>query len=204
MTRSEQGSLAEDARGHRALLNSLPWRSNEEGDAQGRWMEQFAASQREATLRMEANEPRAEEFTEETRRPSGAPAAPIEVNVLEPSSSVARSHQDQGTNFVLSRLTALEEAVAELGRISRTSRTETSRLPPWLTEALQTPHRYEEYKGSRTNICMRIRPETYKRAKETRARLGLKTVGAMMEYLLALGLLVVERVPPPPGQPPPT
>lgn len=47
--------------------------------------------------------------------------------------------------------------------------------------------------GRRRNVCARILPSTYAQLKQAKARLGLRSIAGAWEYILRLGLAVVDR-----------
>jgi hypothetical protein len=66
-------------------------------------------------------------------------------------------------------------------------------LPEWLLEAAGNPLTYDAREGRRRNVCARILPSTYAQLKQAKTRLGLRSIAGAWEYMLRLGLAVVER-----------
>jgi hypothetical protein len=66
-------------------------------------------------------------------------------------------------------------------------------VPEWLLEAAGNPLTYDAREGRRRNVCARILPSTYAQLKQAKTRLGLRSIAGAWEYMLRLGLAVVDR-----------
>jgi len=91
------------------------------------------------------------------------------------------------------RLAALERTVASLLQAAHPRQPGKGDLPEWLLEAAGNPLTYDAREGRRTNVCARILPSTYVQLKQAKTRLGLRSIAGAWEYMLRLGLAVVER-----------
>ena len=92
------------------------------------------------------------------------------------------------------RVAALEQTVASLLGTEHQRRPSNGQLPDWLLEAAGNPLTYDAREGRRTNVCARILPSTYTRLKQTKARLGLRSIAGTWEFILRLGLAAAGRV----------
>ena len=91
------------------------------------------------------------------------------------------------------RLAALERTVTSLLQAAHPRRPGDGDLPEWLLEAAGNPLTYDAREGRRRNVCARILPSTYAQLKQAKTRLGLRSIAGAWEYMLRLGLAVVER-----------
>ena len=91
------------------------------------------------------------------------------------------------------RLAALERTVTSLLQAAQLRRPGDGDLPEWLLEAAGNPLTYDAREGRRRNVCARILPSTYAQLKQAKTRLGLRSIAGAWEYMLRLGLAVVER-----------
>ena len=97
-------------------------------------------------------------------------------------------HEDQTL-----RLAALERTVTSLLQAAHPRQLGSEDLPEWLLEAAGNPLTYDAREGRRRNVCARILPSTYAHLKQAKTRLGLRSIAGAWEYMLRLGLAVVER-----------
>lgn len=93
------------------------------------------------------------------------------------------------------RLEALERAVEMLTEALQRRQAGSERLPGWLEIAAGNPHDYDEPAPTRTAVCVRIMPGTYRQVQRVQRRLGLQTKAGTWEFLLRLGLAAAERLP---------
>ncbi len=68
-------------------------------------------------------------------------------------------------------------------------------VPAWITDMAGNPLTYDLPSKGRKDVCARITPSTYGRLKQAQTRLGLRTTAGAWEYVLRLGLAVVDRMP---------
>lgn len=66
-------------------------------------------------------------------------------------------------------------------------------VPAWLVEAIGNPLTYDAADPRRTNACVRLDPDLYRRIRRVKTRLDLRTVAGAWEYVLRAGLAVAER-----------
>lgn len=91
------------------------------------------------------------------------------------------------------RLAVLERNVNSLLQTAQLRRPSDGNLPEWLLSAAGNPLTYDAREARRRNVCARILPSTYTKLKQAKTRLGLRSIAGAWEYLLRLGLAVVER-----------
>lgn len=92
------------------------------------------------------------------------------------------------------RLAVLEQSVMSSLGTETQRRPANAVLPAWLVEAAGNPLTYDAREGRRTNVCARILPSTYASLKQTKARLGLRSIAGAWEYVLRLGLAAASKV----------
>lgn len=126
--------------------------------------------------------------------PSGS-VAPTSPHATMPAAVAPRLapappalHEDQTL-----RLAALERTVTSLLQAAHPRQPGNEDLPEWLLEAAGNPLTYDAREGRRRNVCARILPSTYAHLKQAKTRLGLRSIAGAWEYMLRLGLAVVER-----------
>ena len=128
-----------------------------------------------------------------TQAASSAPSSPHSATapVVTPTMAPAPPLPSEDQTL---RVAALEQTVASLLGTERQHRPSNGQLPDWLLEAAGNPLTYDAREGRRTNVCARILPSTYTRLKQTKARLGLRSIAGTWEYILRLGLAAAGRV----------
>ena len=97
-------------------------------------------------------------------------------------------HEDQTL-----RLAALERTVTSLLQAGHPRQAGNEDLPEWLLEAAGNPLTYDAREGRRKNVCARVLPSTYAHLKQAKERLGIRSIAGAWEYILRLGLAVMER-----------
>ena len=118
---------------------------------------------------------------------SSAPSSPHSAMAPVVTSTIAPSPPLPSEDQTL-RVAALEQTAKSLLGTERQRRSSNGQLPDWLLEAAGNPLTYDAREGRRTNVCARILPSTYTRLKQTKARLGLRSIAGTWEYILRLGL----------------
>ncbi len=126
--------------------------------------------------------------------PSGS-AAPLSPHPTRPEAvAPMRAPAPSGlSDDQTLRLAALERTVTSLLQTAHLRRPGDGDLPEWLLEAAGNPLTYDAREGRRRNVCARILPSTYAQLKQAKTRLGLRSIAGAWEYMLRLGLAVVER-----------
>lgn len=118
------------------------------------------------------------------------PSRPTRSETVAPMRATAPSGLSDDHTL---RLAALERSVTSLLQAVPLRRRGDGDLPEWLLEAAGNPLTYDAREGRRRNVCARLLPSTYAQLKQAKARLGLRSIAGAWEYMLRLGLAVVER-----------
>lgn len=125
--------------------------------------------------------------------PSGS-AAPLSPHPMPEAVAPTRAAAPSSlSNDQTLRLAALERTVTSLLQAAPLRRPGDGDLPEWLLEAAGNPLTYDAREGRRRNVCARVLPSTYAQLKQAKTRLGLRSIAGAWEYMLRLGLAVVDR-----------
>ena len=123
---------------------------------------------------------------------SGAPLSPQPTPLKAAAPMLTPASSGPPEDHTL-RLVALERTMASLLQAAHPRQSEVKDLPQWLLEAAGNPLTYDAREGRRRNVCARILPSTYTQLKQAKTRLGLRSIAGAWEFMLRLGLAVVNR-----------